>query len=95
MKLTDYVKRQALDHAKNDYPKESVGLVQVIKGKQRYFKCNNIATTPDEHFVLDPDSYQHQCECDQILSAKGSGQIADKKCQCRTDRLDVRERRGN
>ena len=58
MKLTDFVKQQALDHAKAEYPRESVGLVQVIKGKQRYFKCNNIATTPDEHFVLDPDSYQ-------------------------------------
>ena len=42
LELTDLVKKQALDHAKDEYPKESVGLVQVIKGKQRYFKCNNI-----------------------------------------------------
>ena len=58
LELTDLVKKQALDHAKDEYPKQSVGLVQVIKGKQRYFKCNNIAQTPDEHFVLDPDSYE-------------------------------------
>ena len=58
MELTNFVKEQALTHAKDEYPKESVGLLQVIKGKQRYFKCKNIAQTPDEHFVLDPDSYQ-------------------------------------
>ncbi len=58
MELTNYVKNIALNHAKEEYPKESVGLVQIINGKQRYFKCKNIAETPDEHFVLNPDCYE-------------------------------------
>ena len=29
----------------------------MLKGKERYFKCNNLAETPDEQFILDPDDY--------------------------------------
>ena len=57
MKLTDNIKQLALQHAKDESPKESVGLVHIVKGKERYFKCNNLAETPDEHFVLDPEDY--------------------------------------
>ena len=57
MNLTESIKDQALAHAKEDFPKEAVGLVHVVKGKNRYFKCRNIAETPDEHFILDPDDY--------------------------------------
>ena len=57
MNLTETIKDQALAHAKEDFPKEAVGLVHVVKGKNRYFKCRNIAETPDEHFILDPDDY--------------------------------------
>ena len=57
MNLAEGIKDQALAHAKEDFPKEAVGLVHVVKGKNRYFKCRNIAETPDEHFILDPDDY--------------------------------------
>tara|TARA_B100000902_G_scaffold308726_1_gene297962 strand:- start:11042 stop:11755 length:714 start_codon:yes stop_codon:yes gene_type:complete len=57
MKLTEKIKEQALTHAKEEFPKEAVGLVHVVKGKNRYFKCQNIAETPDEHFILDPKDY--------------------------------------
>ena len=57
MNLAESIKDQALAHAKEDFPKEAVGLVHVVKGKNRYFKCKNIAETPDEHFILDPDDY--------------------------------------
>jgi len=57
MELETKIKEQALTHAKEDFPRESVGLVHVVKGKNRYFKCQNIAATPDEHFVLDPKDY--------------------------------------
>lgn len=57
MKLTKEIKEKALDHAKEEYPKEAVGLVHVIKGKNRYFKCQNLAETPDEHFILNPKDY--------------------------------------
>ena len=57
MNLTSEIKEQALTHAKEEHPRESVGLVHIVKGKNRYFKCKNIAETPDEHFILDPDDY--------------------------------------
>ena len=57
MNLTSEIKKQALTHAKEEHPRESVGLVHVVKGKNRYFKCKNIAETPDEHFILDPEDY--------------------------------------
>tara|TARA_Y100000361_G_scaffold85606_1_gene76018 strand:+ start:1585 stop:2316 length:732 start_codon:yes stop_codon:yes gene_type:complete len=58
LELSSFVKKQALIHAKDQFPKESCGLLQIVNGKQRYFKCKNIAQTPDEHFVLDPDCYE-------------------------------------
>ena len=57
MNLTETIKAQALIHAKEVFPKEAVGLLHVVKGKNRYFKCENIAATPDEHFILDPKDY--------------------------------------
>jgi len=57
MSITESIKAEALTHAKEEFPKESCGLVAVIKGKNRYFRCTNLAETPDEHFILDPNEY--------------------------------------
>ena len=47
----------ALVHAKDQNPKESVGLLLNIRGKQRYYPCNNIAITDHQCFILDPEDY--------------------------------------
>ena len=52
MRLPAAMKAEILQHAKDEYPKECCGLVAVVKGRRRYFPCQNIAETPDEHFVL-------------------------------------------
>jgi proteasome lid subunit RPN8/RPN11 len=57
IELNDSTKNAALQHAKEAFPQESVGLVAVVKGRRRYFPCRNMAETPDEHFVLDPADY--------------------------------------
>ncbi len=44
-------------HALESYPSESCGLVCVIKGKERYIHCRNMAETASEHFVLSAHDY--------------------------------------
>jgi len=68
MTLPDSVKQDALDHAKAEFPKESCGLVAVIKGRKRYFACRNLAETPDEHFVLDPLQYAEVEDQGEIIA---------------------------
>src|SRR5690606_38497151 len=41
-------------HAEREYPRESCGLI--VDGK--YWPCRNAATTPSEHFVIDPADYK-------------------------------------
>ena len=52
MQLADGLRDEILQHAKAEDPRECCGLIAVVKGRQRYFPCQNIAETPDEHFVL-------------------------------------------
>ena len=77
MKITDQIKQEALAHAKKDSPRESVGLVHIVKGREKYFPCNNLAETPDEHFVLDPNDYVKCEEKGQITAVIHSHPITN------------------
>ena len=57
MTLPPSIKEQILAHATEQSPKECCGLIAIINGRRRYFPCQNIADTPDEHFVLNPVDY--------------------------------------
>ena len=50
-------KNAALKHAKEQDPKESVGVLIVIKGKEQYYPCNNLSTYSQQCFILDPEDY--------------------------------------
>tara|TARA_R100000773_G_scaffold8908_2_gene8487 strand:+ start:1236 stop:1943 length:708 start_codon:yes stop_codon:yes gene_type:complete len=50
-------KDDALVHAKDQNPKESVGLLLNIKGKKRYYPCQNLSITSHQEFILDPEDY--------------------------------------
>ena len=50
-------KDAALKHAKEQAPKESVGVLIVIKGKEQYYPCNNLSTYSQQCFILDPEDY--------------------------------------
>ena len=47
----------ALVHAKDQNPKEAVGLVLNIRGKQRYYPCRNLSMTDHQCFIIDPEDY--------------------------------------
>lgn len=40
------------EHALAEMPREACGLVCIIKGKEKYIPCRNMAETASEHFVL-------------------------------------------
>jgi len=42
-------------HAEREYPREACGLVLVVKGREVYFPCRNIARSPEDHFVMSPE----------------------------------------
>ena len=50
-------KEEALVHAKDQDPKECVGLLLNIRGKERYFPCRNLSMTAHQCFILDPEDY--------------------------------------
>tara|TARA_Y100001937_G_scaffold128310_1_gene203893 strand:+ start:1302 stop:2003 length:702 start_codon:yes stop_codon:yes gene_type:complete len=56
----------ALKHSKEENPKEAVGLIINVKGKEKYIPCRNIAFSQHDCFTLDPDDY---------LKAEGLGEI--------------------
>ena len=54
-------KTEAAKHAEECMPKESCGLLAIIKGKETYWPCTNIAESGFEYFVINPDDWA-ECE---------------------------------
>ena len=68
-------KDKALAHAKEQDPKESVGLLINIKGKQKYYPCNNLAITNHQCFILDPEDYVKADQIGEIIAVVHSHPI--------------------
>tara|TARA_R100000388_G_scaffold36736_1_gene28591 strand:- start:1090 stop:1806 length:717 start_codon:yes stop_codon:yes gene_type:complete len=72
MNITDDIKNKILEHAKEESPKESCGLLIVKKGRVVYKKCKNIADLPKECFVLASDDYIKAEEEGEIVAVAHS-----------------------
>lgn len=56
IELTDEIKCQFISHAQRCHPREACGVVAIVKGKQQYYECENLAEN-DGDFILDPRDY--------------------------------------
>ncbi len=61
-------KDDALVHAKDQDPKEAVGLLLNIRGKQKYYPCQNLAITNHQEFILNPEDYAKADNLGEIIA---------------------------
>jgi len=72
-------KDKAVQHAKECLPKESCGLLAIVKGKEVYFPCKNLAFDPTDQFILDGDDWVKAEDQGEIVAVVHSHPVTSPK----------------
>lgn len=60
------------DHAIAEFPRECCGLIVVVKGKERYMACRNVAVGQEQEFVMHPDDLANAEDAGEIIGVAHS-----------------------
>ena len=60
-------KNKAKKHALECLPKESCGLLTIVKGKEVYFPCKNLANNQISYFIIDPDDWANAEDSGELI----------------------------
>ncbi len=60
-------KDKAVQHARECLPKESCGLLAIVKGKETYFPCKNLANNQITYFIIDPDDWANAEDSGELI----------------------------
>jgi proteasome lid subunit RPN8/RPN11 len=66
IEITDSTFEEIKEHAKQEYPKESCGVLLIVKGKEQYLPCRNIAQGLD--FAIHPEDYAQAEDMGEITA---------------------------
>lgn len=61
------IERAIFRHAEASYPRESCGLMIVVKGKEQYFPCTNTAVG-SEHFIISPEDFANAEDKGEVVA---------------------------
>lgn len=54
-------------HAEREYPKECCGLIVLVKAKETYIPCSNVAKEPENDFSISPQDYANAEDLGDIV----------------------------
>ena len=53
-------------HFEREYPKEACGIIGVVKGRKRYYPCENVAEEDDDFIMSSTDYMKYKRSMDII-----------------------------